>query len=586
MIYNFDEINVYYINLESRIDRKNNIENELSKSKLLNNIKRQPAVDGKNISPYSLGDLISNQAKEDINSDTVRNYGLSLTPGGLGLLLTYIEIFSKSINDNKIVITFEDDVKILDGFDNKIKIILSELPEDFDLCYLGYCETNFEKIKYSENTSTPDGQLCCTPSLIFSPKGCAKLIEILKNVDCQIDSFLYKNFKSLKVYIANERLVSVNDLGTDIQGNLNMKKDYKKPFENLEIHMLTCNKDLYLTFNCLKSLAKFDEFKNLDLFIHDDGSISNIDILKTLPFKINFIERKIADENIEIFVKQHDFCKNYRLNNNDINLYHKIKLFDFFYFSKTKKILALDSDLLFIRSPIDIIKNITKNTPFFFPDFQNAYSFKSNINVLNLVNTGVFYIPSSEYYDINSIENALSDLIKDNKNSYPNWIEQSAFAHMFYNKNFESLATNKYRIPYLQNLNINEVECLHFVSYPPVRENYEDYLKLIGIKDIDLFFQKNYLIEFENKKIPLGLSIERSNNLYVFKYTWDLNIAGQNALDHIFRITYEGFEKEFKFESQKSGSFVINTNFKKIKIDHTYDWYGSKKWVELEEIEK
>ena len=104
-------------------------------------------------------------------------------------------------------------------------------------------------------------------------------------------------------------------------------------------------------------------------------------------------------------------------------------------------------DLLFINKPLDIIDMINKNIPFYFPDIQNSYSFNDPTNevpVLEKVNTGVFYIPNQNFYNIEHIEFALSNLLKNGINYFPSCIEQSAYAHMFLKLGFKSLSEEKY----------------------------------------------------------------------------------------------------------------------------------------------
>ena len=83
--------------------------------------------------------------------------------------------------------------------------------------------------------------------------------------------------------------------------------------------------------------------------------------------------------------------------------------------------------------PKTIIELINNSIPFYFPDLQNGYSFckTTKINVPDRVNVGMMYIPSNEYYNIDSIEFALNHLFTTGM-SNPYWIEQTAWAHMFY----------------------------------------------------------------------------------------------------------------------------------------------------------
>ena len=133
--------------------------------------------------------------------------------------------------------------------------------------------------------------------------------------------------------------------------------------------------------------------------------------------------------------------------------------------------------MLFIHKPEILINLIDESIPFYFPDFLNSYSFSKNskIEVLPRVNTGIFYIPSNKYYDLNFIELALQDLYNNGMKDI-NWIEQSAYAHMFYKiGDFIPLNQEKYMIP-TSRIHIPEnIEALHFVGHPPIRKLYDEF---------------------------------------------------------------------------------------------------------------
>jgi hypothetical protein len=360
-------------------------------------------------------------------------------------------------------------------------------------------------------------------------------------------------------------------------------------FNNLEIHMLICNKDLMLALNNFKSFQKFDEFKNVPIYLHDDGSLTDSD--KSLLLDVNnvvIIDRKWADNEIKKYIGNHPHCMSYRLGSGHINLWHKIKTFDYFFFSKSKKILGLDTDLLFMRRPENIINLINSNTPFYFPDVQSSYSFnepKNEVPVLSSVNTGLIFIPSEEYYNLDDLEFALSNLVRNNINYFPSWIEQSAFAHMFYkNGKYVSLSKHKYRIPYFQSVALEDVECLHFVSYPAVRETYQDYLDYLQFDGGDIIYKKKYIVEYNTNKIPLVIDIYQHDKFYSLRYYWGLEEVGNIQLDHIIKIKTNEMEVERKYQSNKTGGFIFKTREETVTLMHTYDWYGKTEWHELDTI--
>lgn len=362
-------------------------------------------------------------------------------------------------------------------------------------------------------------------------------------------------------------------------------------YKEIEIHCLICKRDLLLAINNFKSLCKFEEFAQMPIFFHDDGSLSSTD--KTMLMEsiqnATFIDRAWADQQIARFIDKHPFSKTYRLVDKHIHLWHKIKLYDYYFFSKTKKILGMDTDLLFLRKPQNILNYINNNIPFYFPDVNDAYCFqepKDEIPVPSRTNTGLIYIPSSEYYNLDDIEHALTNLLKNGVNYFPAWIEQSAFAHMFYkNGKYLPLSANLYRIPYFQQVNVDEVECLHFVSYPAVRETYDRYMDYLKFENGTKLYDKNFVVKFDTKNIDLSVKIYKTESFLNFNYGWFLEKAGQNALDHAFKIEAEnGFISESKFQSEKSGFFFVPSKLKNLKIYHTTDWYGKMDWQLIDTV--
>lgn len=248
-------------------------------------------------------------------------------------------------------------------------------------------------------------------------------------------------------------------------------------FFDLEIRVLVGNRDIEMCLNMINSLRKYNEFKHIPIFFHSDGSLET-DSINGLDNAF-IVEKEYADNKILEYIDEYKSCKQYRFEKNKLFNLTKMKLFDLYFLSKTKNILIIDSDILFINKPESIIDLINKSTPFYFPDFQNAYSFckSSKVNVLEKVNVGIIYIPSKEYYDIDSIEFALNDLFTIGMtNGY--WIEQSAWSHMFYkNGYYVRLDDRKYQIPNPYETTPIDIECLHFVGHPPIRELYKNFFK-------------------------------------------------------------------------------------------------------------
>jgi len=360
-------------------------------------------------------------------------------------------------------------------------------------------------------------------------------------------------------------------------------------FEGLEIHTLICKRDILMAINNFKSLQKFEEFKSLPVYLHDDGSLTDSDIELLSDIKNTIVIKRVdADKEIKQYIKDYPNCVSYRLGNNPINLWHKIKTFDYFFFSKSKKILGMDTDLLFMKRPENLINLINTNTPFYFPDCQSSYCFnepKSEILVPEKVNTGLIYIPSEDFYNINSLEFALTNLVGKGVNYFPSWIEQSAYAHMFLSDGrYVPLDEEKHRIPYFQNVNISKVECLHFVSYPAVRDTYKSYLDYIEMSQGDEVFNKKYFVEFKGENIPLNVKMYKFDKFINVEFYWGLEETNQQFLDHIFKIKMGDEEFVHKFQSNKNSFFIINLKQPNFELYHTYEWYGEIDWCKLDNI--
>lgn len=251
-------------------------------------------------------------------------------------------------------------------------------------------------------------------------------------------------------------------------------------FNDLEIRVLICKRDVEIGLNMIESLRRSNLFKNIPIYFHDDGSLDDNSKGILLGIGNSFIvDRGYADTKISEYLSKFKSCSRYRFEINKLFNNTKMKLFDFHFLSNSKNILCIDTDILFISEPITIIDLIEKSIPFYFPDFQNSYSFckSSKVGVLERVNVGIFYIPSKEYYDIDSIEFALNDLFTLGMTN-GDWIEQSAWSHMYYkNGKYIQLDEGKYQIPNPYGNLKTDVEGLHFVGHPLIRKLYDNYIK-------------------------------------------------------------------------------------------------------------
>lgn len=128
------DLNIKCLNLPTDIDRKRHMQYELACTGCSYSF--VDAIVGKDIDFRSneYKNIFSEFAINKIYSDN-KEHGHDMTSGGAGLILSTLELWKK-VDSPTLVI--EDDIVFEKGFDIKLKDILNELPEDWDILYLGY----------------------------------------------------------------------------------------------------------------------------------------------------------------------------------------------------------------------------------------------------------------------------------------------------------------------------------------------------------------------------------------------------------------------------------------------------------------
>ena len=202
---------VRVLNLLRRTDRREHIQKQFESSNILRGAYEFfEAVDGHDIDTTNVNSTILTPTASEIlkKNNNQKQYGVDFTDGSFAILLTYIKLFEELVHNNHTALVFEDDICLESTFDSTLKKITNELPENFDLCYLGYCpgmDTTFEK--YSDHLSKPVGQLNCLYGFIVSPSGSEKLLQ-LKPYNYQIDTEIYLNFDRINVFCSTHPIVN------------------------------------------------------------------------------------------------------------------------------------------------------------------------------------------------------------------------------------------------------------------------------------------------------------------------------------------------------------------------------------------
>jgi GR25 family glycosyltransferase involved in LPS biosynthesis len=197
---NEDIINGFYLNLDKREDRRNQMEKMLSKTK--HNIIRFQAIDGDELN--SFGDF-----KGTIKGSENKQYATYLSH------LKMLEESKKNGWDK--VLILEDDITIANDFDKRLSYQLGFLPEDWKIIYLGFNgqpDTNLDKVnKWVYEVKNVFGCF----GMLINGNFLEELIDIIKTNNVAIDEIIRTNvLPKYKCYSFIPFLLYVNDDYSDL----------------------------------------------------------------------------------------------------------------------------------------------------------------------------------------------------------------------------------------------------------------------------------------------------------------------------------------------------------------------------------
>jgi len=204
---------ILVVNLDRRKDRWDDFCKQAEKSKLIKkNHIRYRAVDGSLLSDSDMQGIITPTAYQHIKNNKPTQ-GLYFSSGALGLAKTYFDILS---NCNDITLILEDDIIIHSDLDNQLFKSLEDLPDDWDILYIGWYKSAHLKIDIlTANIGKISGQINGTQGWIINPKSCKKILEIFPLL-YQIDTEIYRH-KNLNKYCTVEPIISRSGSYSDIQ---------------------------------------------------------------------------------------------------------------------------------------------------------------------------------------------------------------------------------------------------------------------------------------------------------------------------------------------------------------------------------
>jgi GR25 family glycosyltransferase involved in LPS biosynthesis len=206
---------ILVINLDRRYERWSGFLDQTQNSSLINKFhKRISAIDGKDLTNNDFIQYVRVEGYNDIISSK-QTKGLYLSRGAIGLAMTYYRICENCIRST---ILLEDDIIISKQFDKVFAQAFMELPEDWDILYLGWCQSsNLKIIPITEHISSISGQVNGTHGWMINPLSAKKILNIFP-LRYQIDTEIYLN-KNLKKYSTTIPIVSQSKIyaHSDIQ---------------------------------------------------------------------------------------------------------------------------------------------------------------------------------------------------------------------------------------------------------------------------------------------------------------------------------------------------------------------------------
>jgi len=220
ILFDYNDCDVYLINMVKRKNRLDNFVIEFNNSDL-NNKKFIifPAIDGKEIdaSKHITDNAYQNILKSDISN--VRQENLELTRGAIGCYLSHLGVYKKIAKSNaNYGLIFEDDVIINKNTLELINLNISMIPNDWDIYLLGLVNLN----SVNNKTYLDVKNFWCTHAYIIKKRSAIKLLKYLdKLFDKQIDAelSLLVDSNKIKIYASTYNIVNQNNakFDTDIQ---------------------------------------------------------------------------------------------------------------------------------------------------------------------------------------------------------------------------------------------------------------------------------------------------------------------------------------------------------------------------------
>lgn len=247
----------------------------------------------------------------------------------------------------------------------------------------------------------------------------------------------------------NLLLASPNRLFTGVLSTPPIAVD---PTSSIELHALVCRRDINMMLTSAKSLLQY--CPPVSLVLHDDGSLSDSDcttLHQHLP-NVTLIGRAEADAEMRRVLPPPVFLKRQQH-------FFLLKLFDFNHFNRGTHTLMLDSDILFLQRPDEVIDWMATPQPWPIYNRDPSPTYRANTKPDGLrlpphLNAG--FLGYGGRFEM--------DIITRLAGQIDYWLEdQTIYALLLANKNAQALAPERYRV-YLGEGITDRTAMVHFIS--------------------------------------------------------------------------------------------------------------------------
>ena len=296
ILSNIDKI--YLINLDISNDRLKEINNQ---NKNLNlNIIRHRAVYGKDID------------EKNLIKKRVLDKNHKLNKGAMGCYLSHLGILKKAYRDkDNIIIVLEDDIIFNKDFKENLEKYYKEVPDDWDIIYLGGSRLRGKKIsehvvKGVYDIKTTSDYNMGTYAMMINKKGVKKLLKVLLPMKYPIDTSIAKNNKKFNIYFLNPSIINHNNNFKSEILYLDEKKivNYNNNITNKELILLDGGRISNITNNIDKIyFINLDSSKDRLEYMNQQGKNNNLNLVRYPAVygkdidKESLIQRGILDNN-------------------------------------------------------------------------------------------------------------------------------------------------------------------------------------------------------------------------------------------------------------------------------------------------